>query len=93
MGKQNSNNKVLMMFLLAIHVIFFSLVCCKSSAARPLLMNELNSRNLAGTDRGFNDVNTEEKLGGIYGSLVLNALPKGRTPASGPSRRTNDINI
>ncbi|XP_010543682.1 PREDICTED: uncharacterized protein LOC104816515 [Tarenaya hassleriana] len=28
---------------------------------------------------------------GKYGSLVLNALPKRRVPASGPSKRTNDV--
>ncbi|EOA22605.1 hypothetical protein CARUB_v10003272mg [Capsella rubella] len=28
---------------------------------------------------------------GKYGSLVLNALPKGSVPASGPSKRINDV--
>ncbi|CAF2359582.1 unnamed protein product [Brassica rapa] len=28
---------------------------------------------------------------GIYGSLVLNVLPKGSVPASGPSKRINDV--
>ncbi|XP_019084504.1 PREDICTED: uncharacterized protein LOC104708586 [Camelina sativa] len=28
---------------------------------------------------------------GKYGSLVLNALPKGSVPPSGPSKRINDV--
>lgn len=28
---------------------------------------------------------------GKYGSLVLNVLPKGSVPASGPSKRINDV--
>ncbi|KAL0736540.1 hypothetical protein Bca4012_012750 [Brassica carinata] len=28
---------------------------------------------------------------GIYGSLVLNVLPKGSVPTSGPSKRINDV--
>ncbi|KAL1197048.1 hypothetical protein V5N11_024841 [Cardamine amara subsp. amara] len=28
---------------------------------------------------------------GKYGSLVLNALPKGSVPASGPSKKINDV--
>ncbi|XP_010486716.1 PREDICTED: uncharacterized protein LOC104764815 [Camelina sativa] len=31
-------------------------------------------------------------VAGKFGSLVLNALPKGFHPSSGPSRKTNDIN-
>ncbi|KAG2262629.1 hypothetical protein Bca52824_069708 [Brassica carinata] len=30
-------------------------------------------------------------VAGIYGSLVLNVLPKGSVPASGPSKRINDV--
>lgn len=29
---------------------------------------------------------------GKYGSLVLNVLPKGSVPASGPSKKINDVN-
>lgn len=31
------------------------------------------------------------KVGGIFGALVMNVLPKGTTPPSGPSRRNNGI--
>ena len=30
-------------------------------------------------------------VAGIYGPLVLNVLPKGSVPASGPSKRINDV--
>ncbi|KAF8115202.1 hypothetical protein N665_0029s0045 [Sinapis alba] len=30
-------------------------------------------------------------VAGIYGSLVLNVLPKGSVPASGPSKRINSV--
>ncbi|ESQ48941.1 hypothetical protein EUTSA_v10021821mg [Eutrema salsugineum] len=33
-----------------------------------------------------------EVVTGKFGSLVLNALPKGRLPASGPSKKTHDVN-
>ncbi|EOA31762.1 hypothetical protein CARUB_v10014982mg [Capsella rubella] len=32
-----------------------------------------------------------EVVAGKFGSLVLNALPKGYRPGSGPSRKTNDV--
>ncbi|KAJ0244185.1 Uncharacterized protein HA466_0188580 [Hirschfeldia incana] len=32
-----------------------------------------------------------EVVAGKFGSLVLNALPKGSRPASGPSRKSNDV--
>ncbi|KAL1187890.1 hypothetical protein V5N11_015849 [Cardamine amara subsp. amara] len=32
-----------------------------------------------------------EVVTGKFGSLVLNALPRGNRPASGPSKKTNDI--
>ncbi|CAL9220344.1 unnamed protein product, partial [Arabidopsis halleri] len=30
-------------------------------------------------------------VAGKFGSLVLNALPKGNRPGSGPSKKTNDV--
>ncbi|CAE5966822.1 unnamed protein product [Arabidopsis arenosa] len=32
-----------------------------------------------------------EVVAGKFGSLVLNALPKGNRPGSGPSKKTNDV--
>ncbi|AAF01528.1 hypothetical protein [Arabidopsis thaliana] len=32
-----------------------------------------------------------EVVAGKFGSLVLNALPKGSRPGSGPSKKTNDV--
>ncbi|CDY36285.1 hypothetical protein BRARA_A03442 [Brassica rapa] len=32
-----------------------------------------------------------EVVAGKFGTLVLNALPKGSRPASGPSRKINDV--
>ncbi|CAH8339294.1 unnamed protein product [Eruca vesicaria subsp. sativa] len=32
-----------------------------------------------------------EVFAGKFGSLVLNALPKGGRPASGPSKKSNDV--
>lgn len=89
-----SNSKLIR--LLTTLLIFFLVMicCCKSTAdaARPL--NDSNrSRPAATTDTVMINSANYGKLGGIYGTLVMNALPKGTTPASGPSRRHNDINV
>ncbi|CAN6926452.1 hypothetical protein YC2023_013002 [Brassica napus] len=34
-----------------------------------------------------------EVVAGKFGSLVLNALPKGSRPASGPSKKSHDVKI
>ncbi|CAN8270087.1 unnamed protein product [Cochlearia groenlandica] len=34
---------------------------------------------------------TPEVVAGKFGTLVLNALPKGNRPASGPSKKSNDV--
>lgn len=78
-------------FYLAVTALFICLLMCKSSSARPLL---LISPPLADTERmGITAAAAadQEQVGGILGVLVMNVLPRGITPPSGPSRGINGV--
>ncbi|KAG7549585.1 hypothetical protein ISN45_Aa06g004540 [Arabidopsis thaliana x Arabidopsis arenosa] len=48
------------------------------------------SKTVVGCE-GEDDHFTASYVTGKFGSLALNALPKGSVPASGPSKRINDV--
>ncbi|KAL3524049.1 hypothetical protein ACH5RR_016883 [Cinchona calisaya] len=97
-GAAKANNQLVLNFNFIRTLILFScLVFCKySSAARPLT-NELYPQNLSAEkdlsmmEEAAPAATHHAKLGGIFGTLVLNVLPKGTIPASGPSRRSHAI--
>lgn len=92
-------------FHLAFTALFICLVMSKSSSARPLLISRLagSTAAAAAEEVGENSLLTVEKLathdhahqqqqvGGILGDFVMNVLPRGITPPSGPSRRNNGV--
>ncbi|KAF5201568.1 hypothetical protein FRX31_008850 [Thalictrum thalictroides] len=47
---------------------------------------------LSVTIRDVEQQQPDEKISGKYGSIVLNLLPKGTVPPSGPSKGSNSIN-
>ncbi|KAL3521304.1 hypothetical protein ACH5RR_019453 [Cinchona calisaya] len=87
-------------------ILCLCLVLCKSSSSARPLTTEKDS-TVTGSCSGGEEMGScgnykkyyrmmeaaaiQGKLGGIFGALVMNVLPKGATPPSGPSRRNNGL--
>ncbi|KAH7841016.1 hypothetical protein Vadar_024546 [Vaccinium darrowii] len=81
--------------------IFIFLITCQSLSARPLNLSlpEENSGHSPVTQsekdssQNFQPSDLNKRLGGKFGPLFSNMLPKGAVVApSGPSHRTNELN-
>lgn len=91
---------------LAVTALFICLLMCKSSSARPLLISpprvgsttaaaaadqEVGENSLLTVEKQATHDHDQQQVGGILGVFVMNVLPRGITPPSGPSRRNNGV--